>query len=404
MKYFVCLFICLNNLSALSNITFQEPESIHTHTARILMRRQNTATATEELKKALHGQPGNVKISTQLSRMYYNQGQYDQALELLLPIQTSATKNNNLIFYIGLLYEKKGDFEQAYLYYLKAFKLDPTLYAAKLRIARLFIQKGLYFDAATHLKNLLEINPDYKPAQTEFEVTLQLIRENKNNVFRRGSMVITFPDYNLIRDIEEWYPYLQEKVYYLQNALGVQNKVVWVRIVEEIKSPFSPPAFFHPGENVIYLTVDTLRRKYTSLFTHELSYMFFEHLRLRKAPKWFLEGVALYFSRPNLLKHMNLRRLSGGWDILDKKFYNDKRYLHFDKLTQEERLDLFHAFLIARYMIQKYGWDNVEKFAKSFEGGKKRINEIIWDVFHIKQSKLMLDFDTYITVNHFFGS
>ena len=114
---------------------------------------------------------------------------------------------------------------------------------------------------------------------------------------------MTFPDYNLIRDIEEWYPFLQEKVFYIQNALGIQNQVVWIKVVPKIETRANPPAQFRRMENKIYLTVDTLKRKYTSLFAHELSYMLLHQMDINKAPEWLKEGMAMYFSQPNLLTH-----------------------------------------------------------------------------------------------------
>jgi tetratricopeptide (TPR) repeat protein len=405
IKMIIVLFLLSSDIGwAAQKILFSEGQSIHAHTARILLKHHNWDRAIEELKSALHDHPNNPKIAVKLAQLYYKKGEVEKSLELLLPLQKFTTKQMNIFYYLGLMYDKLDQNQNAYLYYAKAFKVDPTLYVSKLRIARLFIKKKLYYDAAIHLKTLLEINPDYKDARDEFELTLNLIKNNESNVFRRGNMVITFPDYNMIRDIEDWYPYLQEKVYYMQNALGCHDEVVWVEIVKEIKSPHSPPAIYNSLNDKIYLTIDTMKRKYTSLFAHELTYFFFHKMGIKKAPKWLQEGVALYFAQPNLLKTMTLRRLGNDWDILGQKFYEDKRYLHFESLSDEERKNLFHAFLIAKYIIQKYGWQNLEKFAKTFESGRTRVEEAIWDVFHIHYRKLMMDFDTYVTVNHFFNS
>ena len=76
----------------------------------------------------------------------------DKSLELLLPFQALSTRKSNVYYYIGLCYDRKKQYKDAYIYYKKAFKLDPTHYKSKLRIAQLFIKKGLYYDAATHLK------------------------------------------------------------------------------------------------------------------------------------------------------------------------------------------------------------------------------------------------------------
>lgn len=381
---------------------FRRSSSIHAHAARLMLDRKNEVGAISELKKALHSQPNNRGLSVKLAQMYYKNGDVDKSLELLLPFQALSTRNSNIYYYLGLCYDKKKQYKDAYIYYKKAFKLDPTHYKSKLRIAQLFIKKGLYYDAATHLKNLLEINPEYQPAQLEFELTLRLIKENKHNIFRRGNLVITFPDYNLIRDVEEWYPFLQEKIYYMQNALGTQNQVVWIKIVPKIETRANPPAQFRRMENKIYLTVDTLRRKYTSLFAHELTYLLLNHMDIKKAPGWLKEGIAMYFSQPNLLKHMNMRRLRTGDDIFRRSFPQDKSYLHFDKLGNKDKHDLLHSFLIVKYLIHQYGWNNLEKFIKLFESGTYSTAQAIWETYHIDYGKFLLDFDVYMISRHFF--
>ncbi|MBT3783880.1 tetratricopeptide repeat protein [bacterium] len=386
------------------NPRFRKSASIHAHTAKLMLDRKRYAVAIEELKKALHAQPKSRGLAVKLSELYYRKEEYSKALELLLPLQALSTRKHNIYLYLGLIYDRSQEYRKAYIYYKKAFKLDPTLYRARLKIAQLFIQRGLYFDAATHLKNLLEINPDYKPAKVEFDLTLRLIKENEHNIFRRGNLVITFPDYNLIRDIEEWYPYLQEKIYYMQNALGVYNQIVWIKIVDKIPTHASPPALFRTMEDKIYLTIDTLKRKYTSLFSHELTYLLTHRIGVRKAPPWLLEGLALYFGKPNLLKHMSLRRVRAGLELLNEEFFPDKRYLHFHKLTQREKENLFHAFLIVKYFVLQYGWDNVQKLVKRFREGKYTTAEAIWDVLHIPMDKLSSDFDVYVITQHFFKS
>ncbi len=386
------------------NPVYTKASSIHSHTAKLLLDRNRDKSAVALLKKALHADPGNRAIAVKLAEMHFRNNKPEKALQLLEPLQSLSTKKSNIYYYIARVHDRKKRYKSAYVYYRKAFKLDPTLYKAKLRIAKLFVKKGLFFDAATHLKKLLEINPEYKPAKIEFELVLRLIRENKKNVFRRGNLVISFKDYNLIKDVEEWYPFMQEKIYYLQNALGIEEQVVWVKIVDRIKTQASPPALFRSMENQIYLTVDTVKRKYTSLFAHELTYMFMHQMGVRNAPKWLSEGLALYFSKPNLLKNMTLRRVRSGMDLLNKQFYPDKRYLHFQKLSLKQRRNLFHAFLIVKYLVHQYGWDNLERFVKIFDSGKFTLKKAVWEIYHTPLTKLSRDFDIYIMSQYYFAS
>jgi tetratricopeptide (TPR) repeat protein len=398
------LFSSLAYFRPTGNTVFSRASSIHAHTAKLLLDRNRDKAALSLLKRSLHSDPGNRAIAVKLAEMHFKNNELQKALDLLEPLQTLSTRKSNIYYYVARIHDREKKYKAAYVYYRKAFKLDPTLYKAKLRIAKLFIKKGLFFDAATHLKKLLEINPDYKPAIIEFELVLRLIRENRKNVFRRGNLVVRFADFSLIKDLEEWYPFLQEKIYYLQNALGIEDQVVWIKIVDQIKTQASPPALFRSMENQIYLTVDTVKRKYTSLFTHELTYMFFHQMGIRNAPKWLKEGLALYFSKPNLLKNMTLRRVRSGMELLNKQFYPDKRYLHFQKLTLDQKRNLFHAFLIVKYLVRQYGWDNLEKFVKIFDEGKVTAAKAVWEIYHTPIEKLSRDFDIYIMSQYYFAS
>ncbi|PCJ21060.1 MAG: hypothetical protein COB02_00285 [Candidatus Cloacimonadota bacterium] len=408
--YLFITFIFLTGLSSLeafysldeASTIWRKSSSIHAHSAKLFLDRNKIDIALIELKKALHDQPGNRQLSSKLAEIYFKRKKYQLALDLLLPFQTVSTKKNNIYYFLGLIYDRTAQYKTAYIYYKKAFKLDPTLLKSRLRMAQLFIKKGLYYDAATHLKNILEINPDYKPAKLEFELTLKLIKENKTSVFRRGNLVITFEDFNLIRDIEEWYPYLQEKIYYMQNAFNLKNQVVWIKIVKKIRSHGNPPALYRNVDKKIYLTEDSLRRKYTSLFTHELAYLFAHKLNANKAPSWLIEGIALYFSQPNILKNMSIRKLRGDWEDLGNAFHKDKRYLNFQDIDKKLKIKLFHSFLIVKYLITRYGFENLEKFVKLFSDKKIKTSQAIWKIYHITYQKLKLDFDVFMITNHFF--
>ncbi len=411
MRTFVLVlgFLCLIPLSegaALHQIapTSIRPNSIHAHAAHVLMDRKKNELAMKELKLAMHNDPYNRSVAIKLARVYFSQKEYARSLDLVLPFQNLSTRKTNLLYFIARCHEEMGNFDDAYLYFKKAYRLDPTLYKASLNIARLFVKKGLYFDAATHLKTLLETNPDYTPAQQEFAMVLKVIRENRHNIFRRGNLVVTFPDYNLIRDLEEWYPFLQERIWQVKNAMGAEDFPIWMEIVDKIRTPAAPPAWYNPLEQKLYLTVDTVQRRYTSLFVHQLTYLFLHRMGLDRCPPWLKEGIALYFAQPNLLKNMSLRRLNGNWNLLQNKFFPDRRYLHFDRLSDADRENLFQAFLIAKFLIQRYGWGNLEKFVKAFGDGNRRLEEIVWDTFHIHFRQMVDDFDMYLITRYYFKS
>ena len=91
-----------------------------------------------------------------------------------------------------------------------------------------------------------------------------------------------------------------------------------------------------------------------------------------------------------------------GDDIFKQSFPQDKNYLHYNRLNQDEKRNLMHAFLLVKYLVTQYGWSNFEKFVKTFESGTYSTAEAIWDVYHIKYRKFLMDFDMYMISRHFF--
>ena len=154
-------------------------------------------------------------------------------------------------------------------------------------------------------------------------------------------------------------------------------------------------------ENKIYLTVDTLKRKYTSLFAHELSYMLLHQMDINKAPEWLKEGMAMYFAA-KFIKTFNLKKNANRRRHFQAEFPTGQKLSTLQSPKPKEKHNLMHAFLIVKYLITQYGWSNFERFVKKFESGTHSTADAIWDVYHIKYRKFLMDFDMYMISRHFF--
>ena len=86
--------------------------------------------------------------------------------------------------------------------------------------------------------------------------------------------------------------------------------------------------------------------------------------------------AAKFIKTFNLKKNANRRR------HFSSEFPQDKSYLHYNRLSQKEKHNLMHAFLIVKYLITQYGWSNFERFVKKFESGTHSTADAIWDVYH----------------------
>ena len=99
---------------------------------------------------------------------------------------------------------------------------------------------------------------------------------------------------------------------------------------------------------------------------------------------------------------MSIRKLRGDWDNLSSAFHKDKRYLNYHEIDKDQKIKLFHSFLIVKFLITRYGFDNLEKFVKLFAQKKMKTADAIWKIYHVSYRKLKLDFDVFMITNHFF--
>lgn len=141
--------------------------SIYFEQAKALFYKKEFAKAQELLEKAIAEERGNQDILLLLGQVYYAQGKKDLCLELAAKISEND-ENAELLNFLGLLEDYKGNYKEACRYIQKAIKLDADndKYFYNLAISLNpqnpnyhFALANLYY-AEKHYKRALEELPD----------------------------------------------------------------------------------------------------------------------------------------------------------------------------------------------------------------------------------------------------
>ena len=85
----------------------------------------NLGKAKELLTKALEVKSDYVDARFELGRLYYNQEQYDEAIEQFEIAVQLFPDHSNSIYSLGLAYQKKGDNAKALEMFKKVLELNP---------------------------------------------------------------------------------------------------------------------------------------------------------------------------------------------------------------------------------------------------------------------------------------
>ncbi|MDD5773153.1 MAG: tetratricopeptide repeat protein [bacterium] len=126
----------------------------------IYMKENSFNKAEHEYKDILNIKPNYYLASINLGNLYLNNGQIDQASNILQTINLeSGMSQKDKIFYYQVLAEvfyKKGEFNEAGKKYSKALKIDPYYYPASIGLARIYWEKGKFTAAKKIYENILK--------------------------------------------------------------------------------------------------------------------------------------------------------------------------------------------------------------------------------------------------------
>jgi len=164
--------------------------------ARILIKKQDYASAAQILKKAVDVSPAQVDRSLMLAkccreigdidgvkkylsiasemakndvvaieriaRIYFDLGQYEDAEAILRQGYDQSSRELKVFNQFGLMAKEKGEYEKSKKYYQEALKISPHNDVVNYNYAVLFIEMKEYQAAKAHIKRSLLNNPSFK--------------------------------------------------------------------------------------------------------------------------------------------------------------------------------------------------------------------------------------------------
>jgi predicted Zn-dependent protease len=138
------------------------PPSVEAHQLRAQVHRSQRRywESVTEMKKALAIEPGNLGLKRELAVSYYQNRDYDAAIELSRELFQNDPESPELNFLIGdsLLYQQQV--EEAIPYLERAVKGDPDYLAAQSSLGRAHMHVGEPAKAIPHLKAALPLDED----------------------------------------------------------------------------------------------------------------------------------------------------------------------------------------------------------------------------------------------------
>jgi len=93
--------------------------------ALISEQKENTEEATKKIEEIVTNYPLSVEARFQLGRLYFNQDRLDEAIFQLEQATYLMPNHSNSLYFLGLIYEKKGEKEKALEYFNKVLELNP---------------------------------------------------------------------------------------------------------------------------------------------------------------------------------------------------------------------------------------------------------------------------------------
>lgn len=123
--------------------------------------------AVGELEAALRKDPGQVQAGSTLAMIYMNSGQLAKAIRVAEALVKQSPDNPALLNLLGTAKARSGDAASARAAFEQALKLDGTLAATQVNLARLEIDAKAYDSAAGRLNTVLRTDEKNIDAMTE---------------------------------------------------------------------------------------------------------------------------------------------------------------------------------------------------------------------------------------------
>ncbi len=380
------------------------PSSIHLVESYLDLGMNRMQAAARAMERVLAREPDNYKVKLKLADLYYRLGRHGDAVRLLESLVHLSCKRLNVPYFIALNLDASGDLPAALEWYYKALDVDPGLKKAYVKIARIRMKQKLAFDAARTLRKVLDIDPDYEPAIEELKIVNRLIKMNNANFFRKGGFVILFPDYRLYPKVERIAAVLQRARARLEEKLRYHIPMVWIRIVNSIRKDRKAVVRYSKHEQVLYATRAVLKEKESlRLLVHELAVLYLKRASRNIAEQWFVEGVALQFSRPPVMAEASLRGLDNTHLDFTARLPSSRRYLDFRSPDKHSRTILLKLYCGVRFLIEKYGWSGIRRIVKEYATGTGKFARICRNLFLVDLAELKQEWYVYAMTHYYFN-
>jgi tetratricopeptide (TPR) repeat protein len=129
--------------------------------ARILMHQGRNSDAGE-LFEAVHKQsPNDPVVLTQVGQFHAEQENWDQAIQLFQRANQLDPQNKDIHFHLGVALANVGDLRGAYT----QFRTGLSERDSHFNLAKILHKRGDLTSAERHMARVLELDPEYQPAQ-----------------------------------------------------------------------------------------------------------------------------------------------------------------------------------------------------------------------------------------------
>ena len=132
--------------------------AIYLEQAKALFYKKEFVKSQELLEKALAEEPENKDVLLLLGQVYYAQGQKDLCLELAAKI-SDDNENPELLNFLGLMEDYKGNYKEACRYIQKAIKLNGNNDKYYYNLANMYFKQGDTMYAKRYYNLAISLNP-----------------------------------------------------------------------------------------------------------------------------------------------------------------------------------------------------------------------------------------------------
>ncbi|HEC69463.1 MAG TPA: tetratricopeptide repeat protein [Candidatus Omnitrophica bacterium] len=154
-------------LTILKELTQKEPVNLDAYLLLILIyssqRKEKEATDVYEemLSKLYKEKPGNLKIAENLAQFKFQKKDFNSALKIYETILKANPEYSDAYFWIGYIYEEKGQRQKAIEFWKQGLKFNPEHSDILNSLGYIYAEEGINLDEAEALiKRALEMEPD----------------------------------------------------------------------------------------------------------------------------------------------------------------------------------------------------------------------------------------------------